>query len=73
MQLPHSLVPHPYLTRTEIMKVTTLRFSLILAMLLALAAPAPAITVDEVPNVHVADRTQYVLSLIHISEPTRPY
>lgn len=69
MQLPHSLGPHPYLTRTEIMKVTTLRFSLILAMLLALAAPAPAITVDEVPNVHVADRTQYVSNPAGVLSP----
>ncbi|MDE6824480.1 MAG: TPM domain-containing protein [Duncaniella sp.] len=42
------------------MNITFTRFHLLITLLVLAIFPAIAITVDEVPNVHVADRTQYV-------------
>lgn len=42
------------------MNITFTRFHLLITLLVLAIFPAVAITVDEVPNVHVADRTQYV-------------
>lgn len=39
---------------------THFRLTLLIALLVTSIAPLAAMTVDEVPNVHVADRTQYV-------------
>ena len=51
------------------MKTTRQRFYLLLIALLAAILPLQAITVDEVPNVHVADRTQYVSNPSNVLSP----
>ena len=52
------------------MKTTRQRFYLLLIAILAAILPIQAITVDEVPNVHVADRTQYVSNPSNVLSPT---
>ena len=42
------------------MKYLNSRLTLLLVLFFTTVLPLAAITVDEVPNVHVADRTQYV-------------
>ena len=51
------------------MKTTRQRFYLLLIAILAAILPLQAITVDEVPNVHVADRTQYVSNPSNVLSP----
>lgn len=51
------------------MKTTRQRFYILLIAILAAILPLQAITVDEVPNVHVADRTQYVSNPSNVLSP----
>ena len=51
------------------MKTTRQRFYLLLIAILAAILPLQAITVDEVPNVHVTDRTQYVSNPSNVLSP----
>ena len=51
------------------MKTTRQRFYILLIAILAAILPLQAITVDEVPNVHVTDRTQYVSNPSNVLSP----